>query len=40
MHVNSDVTRKFSSQYLARASINNASDLQLTSKFGVLPNLT
>ena len=30
------VARKFSWRYLARASKHNASDLQLTSKFGVL----
>ena len=32
MHVISDVTRKFSSRYLARASKNHASGVQLTSK--------
>ena len=36
MHVISDVTRKLSSLCLAGASENNASDLQLTSKFAVL----
>ena len=36
MHVISDVTRKFSSRYLLARRKINASDLLLTSKFGVL----
>ena len=36
MHVISDVTRKFSSRYLLTRRKINASDLLLTSKFGVL----
>ena len=34
--ISDDVTRKFSSRYWARASKNDASDRQLTSKFGVV----
>ena len=36
MHVISDVTQKFSSRYLLARRKINASDLLLTSKFGVL----
>ena len=40
MRAISDVRQKFSSRFLARASKNNASDLQLTLNLEFTPNLT